>query len=163
MLVDKYPLRGLHSAQLPAPEPGYTRIQVETKQDFPRDQLFLMGHAEEHGGSPVHTEHWSESHIADVSDYLQSHSPPIHPLSFWFDLFTNTTSRAWAQPCWNHCCALAGCWGITVQSKAHQNRHMDSRGLTGALRGLLNIWPSFPSAASSRSKAAQWNWFGNHS
>jgi len=55
-----------------------------------------MGHAEEQGGSPVCAEYWSESQIADVSNYSQSHSPSIYSLSLWFDLFANTSSSAWA-------------------------------------------------------------------
>ena len=149
--LEKYSLRGLHSPQPPAPEPAYTCIQVETG----------FRHAEEQEGSPVHAEYWSESHIAGVSNYPQSHSPSIYSLSLWFNLFTNTASCAWAQPHWNRCSALAGCWSVTVQSKVHRNQHTNSHGLAGALQWLLNIWLTFPSAASSCSKAAQRSWFGN--
>lgn len=103
-----------------------------------------ISHAEEQGESPVHTEYWSESHITDLSKLLS-----IYSLSLWFDLFTNTASCPW-----NQCSALAGCWRIIVQPKAHQNQHTDSHGLSGALQWLLNIWPPFSSAAAKQNDGA---------
>lgn len=40
-----------------------------------------------------------------------------------------TQPLCWSIPCWNPWSALAGCWSITAQPKAHQNQPVDSQGL----------------------------------
>lgn len=80
-----------------------------------------------------HTEHQSEPHITAVSNYPQNHSPCVYSSSLWFSLPANTT-LCQSIPCWNRWSALAGCWRVTAQPKAHQNQPVDSQGLSKMCR-----------------------------
>lgn len=56
--------------------------------------------------------------------HLDSVSPLTQPL-------------CWSIPCWNRWSALAGCWSVTAQPKAHQNQPVDSQGLSKMCRHHL--------------------------